>query len=226
MLTIRSLFGHVQVFFTLFANFAFAAPQNVTVDDAALTGPVTITYLPSPSNWSQGNNCSGCIAKPDPSQAYNGTWHDTTYIPNSAVYQAFQFNFTGTFLDPVSLFLDLITLFTIGSGLYIFFILANTVTGARMSTSVNFILDGVPASSFTHNATTSTSYEYNQTVFANSSIPNGLHTMKVEPVNNSVNVLILFDYLIYTCVPCLLTFRPSSSAPLLARIRALPLQPL
>ena len=165
MLTIRSLFGHVQVFFTLFANFAFAAPENVTVDDAALTGPVTITYLPSPSNWSQGNNCSGCIAKPDPSQAYNGTWHDTTYIPNSAVYQAFQFNFTGTFLDPVSLFLDLITLFTIGSGLYIFFILANTVTGARMSTSVNFILDGVPASSFTHNATTSTSYEYNQTVF-------------------------------------------------------------
>ena len=101
---------------------------------------------------------------------------------------------------------DLITC-TTGSGLYIFFILANTVPGATTFTSVDFVLDGTPVSSFTHQPSTSTDYEYNQAVFANDSIPYGLHTMTVAPVNNSVNnVLILFDYLIYTCVPCLSTF--------------------
>ena len=83
--------------FILFANIVLAALQNVTVDDAVLTGPVVPVYLPSPSSWSQGNQCSNCAAKPDPSLAYNGTWHDTTFYPNSNVSQAFQITFVGRF---------------------------------------------------------------------------------------------------------------------------------
>lgn len=91
-----------------------------------------------------------------------------------------------------------------GSGLYIFFILVNTVPSATTLTNVDFILDGVQAASFLHTPSALTSYAYNQTVYANNSIPFGQHTMKVAPVNDSVNsVLVLFDYLIYTCVLCL-----------------------
>lgn len=95
----------------------------------------------------------------------------------------------------------MITIFTTGSGLYIFFILANYVPYATTLTHVNFFLDGVLVSSFLHVPAKSTNYEYNQVVYANDAIPYGQHTMMVAPVNDSVNnVLILFDYLIYTCV--------------------------
>ena len=92
--------------------------------------------------------------------------------------------------------------FRTGSGLYIFFILANNLgVNVTSFTNVEFILDNVQVSSFTHNPTTSTDFDYNQTVYANNSMPYGEHTMTVAPVNDSVNsVLILFDYLIYTWV--------------------------
>ena len=99
MITIRSLSGHVQVRFILFASFAFAALQNVTVDDSVSTGAVVPAYLPVSTNWAQGNTCSGCVAKPDPSEAYNGTWHDTTFSPNSTTFQSFEFSYVGTFPD-------------------------------------------------------------------------------------------------------------------------------
>ena len=87
--------------------------------------------------------------------------------------------------------------------MYIYFILANSVPDATTFTNVNFILDGTQVASFTHTPSTSTDYEYDQVVYANSAIPYGQHTMVVAPVNDSVNnVLILFDYLIYTCVLC------------------------
>lgn len=89
--------GQALVYFILFANFALAALQNVTVDDAVLTGAVVPQYLPSASSWNVGNNCSTCLAKPDPSQAYNGTWHDTTFSPGTAVSQTVEFTFTGRF---------------------------------------------------------------------------------------------------------------------------------
>ena len=101
MITIRPLSRLAQVSgcFILFASFALAALQNVTVDDAVLIGAAVPTYLPSPSSWNQGNICSGCLVRPNPSMAYNGTWHDTTFSPNSTVSQAFEFTFVGAFPD-------------------------------------------------------------------------------------------------------------------------------
>ena len=99
MITIRSPFVQAQVYFILFAGLAIAALQNITVDDSVSVGSVVPTYLPSPTNWNQGNTCSGCIAQPDPHYAYNGTWHDATYFQNSTVTNAFEFTFVGTFLD-------------------------------------------------------------------------------------------------------------------------------
>ena len=94
----RPLSGEIQVYLVLFASFTLAALQNVTVDDAVLTGAVVPQYLPTTALWNSviGNNCTTCIAKPDPSLAYDGTWHDTSYFPGDDYTPAFEFTLTGT----------------------------------------------------------------------------------------------------------------------------------
>ena len=93
---LRPLSGQVLVYyFVLFASLAFAALQNMTVDDAAVTGAVVPKYLPYPTYWNIGNTCNTCAVHPDPSLAYNGTWHDSTYNVNNSL-QAIHFTFTGT----------------------------------------------------------------------------------------------------------------------------------
>lgn len=57
--------------------------QNVTCDDdlgCDLPGGVegaTTLYIPD-GGWAQGAVCTGCKIHPDPSQAFDGSWHDTT----------------------------------------------------------------------------------------------------------------------------------------------------
>ena len=59
-----------------------ATIKNVTVDDDGLD-PISgsgIIYGPE-ENFSQGQICNGCLAKPTRKSAHNGTWHDTTFDP-------------------------------------------------------------------------------------------------------------------------------------------------
>ncbi|KAG8218025.1 hypothetical protein J3R82DRAFT_6224 [Butyriboletus roseoflavus] len=180
MLLLRPLPGQVLVYFVLFASFALAALQNTTVDDAVLTGAVIPQYLPGQSEWNIGNNCTVCLVKPDPSLVYNGTWHDTTYRPNNSYTQTIEFTFTG-------------------NALYIFFIIANSVPYATTLTDVQFVLDnGVAMSTYTHAPGTTTNFQYNVPVYVNESLASGRHNMMILPVNTGNNVLILFDYLIYS----------------------------
>jgi hypothetical protein len=71
------------VSFLLSLPFVLASLVNVTIDDK-FGDPQTgtqIVYLP-PGTWNNGtNSCSGCITHLDPSQLYNGTWHDSTFDP-------------------------------------------------------------------------------------------------------------------------------------------------
>lgn len=64
--------------FSLCAN----AAVNITVDDQETD---KLTYSPA-SAWVQGSTCTSCLVKPDPSQAYDGTWHMATTTPNSDPY--------------------------------------------------------------------------------------------------------------------------------------------
>lgn len=50
---------------------------NRTIDDeyGDPTGGGSVDYGP---NWEQGNDCVGCAVSPDRSQAFDGTWHDST----------------------------------------------------------------------------------------------------------------------------------------------------
>jgi hypothetical protein len=106
MIPFRPLYGQAQVYSILFASFALAALQNVTVDDAVSTGAVVPQYLPNESVWNQGNTCTGCYVQPNPSLAYNGTWHDTTFSSSNGYTQEIEFSFTGAspvFQDQVAL---------------------------------------------------------------------------------------------------------------------------
>ncbi|KAF8120854.1 hypothetical protein EV363DRAFT_1278597 [Boletus edulis] len=184
MRTIRPLLGQVHFHFVLFATFALAALRNVTVDDAVLTGTVVPQYLPSASAWHQGNNCTVCAAKPDPSMVYDGTWHDTTYSPPNGTFKSIEFSFTG-------------------HALYIYFILANAPNFllSEALTSVYGILNGVTFPPYIHSSI-GNGYQYNVAVFANDSLTSGTHTMTVQPFvpadTGNRSILMLFDYLIYT----------------------------
>lgn len=54
-----------------------AGARNITIDDT--NGDEVTGALPHySSGWSPGASCSSCWAKPDPSKAVDGTWHDTS----------------------------------------------------------------------------------------------------------------------------------------------------
>jgi hypothetical protein len=74
----------------------FPTISNVTVDDEygdEVTGAKP-SYSPS-EGWSQGANCTGCLAKPDPSQAFSGTWHDGTATPGDPEGRVVNYTFNG-----------------------------------------------------------------------------------------------------------------------------------
>lgn len=91
-----------RVLYIVFASLTLAALQNVTVDDAVTSGTVVPAYLPSPSDWNQGNACTVCLTKPNASLAYDHTWHNGRFYPQSTIPLAFEFTFVGSFLDSLS----------------------------------------------------------------------------------------------------------------------------
>jgi hypothetical protein len=74
----------------------FALISNVTVDDEygdEVTGAKP-SYSPS-ADWSEGTNCTGCLALPDPSFAYDHTWHDTTQDVADPAVRFVNYTFNG-----------------------------------------------------------------------------------------------------------------------------------
>jgi hypothetical protein len=69
-----------------------AGAQNITIDDEngdAKTGAQPM-YQPKTS-WSLGSACSNCWAKPNSTNAIDGTWHDTTAYNNTPSNVTVQF---------------------------------------------------------------------------------------------------------------------------------------
>lgn len=80
-------------------------PRNVSIDDT----DSSITYTPS-NTWREGNGCgSTCVLRPDPSQAHNGTWHDSTTSQNG-VPHTIEVSFSGESNDKLVSPLVLISL--------------------------------------------------------------------------------------------------------------------
>ncbi|KAH8102715.1 hypothetical protein BXZ70DRAFT_1006616 [Cristinia sonorae] len=151
---------------------------NLTIDDEhgdEVTGQKVIY---SSDVWKQGNSCVACSARPDPSNAQDGTWHDGTYI-SSLEDRPLEFSFTFT-----------------GVAVYLFFIGDITTF-----TNVDIALDGQKVGSFNRPASPS-GFEYNITAFASGSIPNQSHKIVVTSTGPDDDI-ILFDYAIYSTMETL-----------------------
>lgn len=90
--------GPLGILLTVFTN-----AQKVTIDDQngdEKTGQFPI-YSPS-AIWSQGADCSECHLQPNPSYAFDGTWHDSTYDPTQKLrpgIPSFALFFEGQYYD-------------------------------------------------------------------------------------------------------------------------------
>ncbi|KAH8116538.1 hypothetical protein DFH11DRAFT_1464864, partial [Phellopilus nigrolimitatus] len=161
-----------------------AVRLNVSVDDQSgdeRTGALPVYFPAFPAGgWSQGNGCSACGFKPDSTEAFDNTWHDTT-SQNDTDPRMISINFTGT-------------------AVYAFFILPDTVTEAGLTifTNMTFTLDGQPAGEFLHTPTSSVDFLYNQPCYVNDSLVNGPHQLFISANAQTSSSLILFDYLLYT----------------------------
>ena len=55
---------------------------NRTIDDTYGDSATGLQVVYS-EFWNKGQVCSGCAVQPDPSKAFEGSWHDTTSGPTS-----------------------------------------------------------------------------------------------------------------------------------------------
>ncbi|KAJ7117433.1 hypothetical protein C8R44DRAFT_626506 [Mycena epipterygia] len=168
------------------ATLSIGTITSATIDDSSgdsLNPGVMPVYSP-PSAFSLNSDCSGCLIKADPAQAFDGTWHDSSQLPGEASVS--------------------ITLSFTGTGIDVFCILANTVQGAATTTDLAFTLDGSPQQPFSHTPDSTFSYLYNQNVLSVSGLAQASHQLVIT--TDSSGSLLLFDYARYTCVLFILWF--------------------
>jgi len=153
---------------------------NITIDDTngdSVTGN-TFNYEP-PATWSVGLQCTNCEAHLDPSQTFDGTWHDTSAFPNSTVIPSASVTFTG-------------------SAVYVFCILTGSTQDPNGSSDFQFFIDGEPVGRFIQQADGDDEFTYNFPVYANESLEEGPHTFSMEIGNSGQTALALFDRLVYS----------------------------
>lgn len=137
---------------------------NISVDDAS---PMW-TYTGLWRARGPGFPCSACVQNPDPSQAFDNTWHDTSAISATA---SITFN---------------------GISVSVYAILPVNTSFAIID-QYGFSLNGVASTPFNINATGN--YIYNTRIFSASSLdPGSSTTLSIAMTGQST---ILLDYLVY-----------------------------
>ena len=182
---------------------AFANLVNITIDDQfgdAVTGAIP-GYLPTPGNWSIGQNCPGCFAQPDASLAFRGTWHDTTWDSDGyrGAKRTLNLTFSGECIYIAMICSTCNVRLSIGSAIYVFFILANSIPNTTTITNLSIVFDDGNPEYYTHTPSNSTDYQYNQLVYSNSQLSDsgGQHELLMSTIGINGS-LILFDYAIRT----------------------------
>jgi len=199
-----SLYRHTPVFETLirrgvhptlmllaglfFLPFVLASLVNVTIDDKfddPQTG-IQLVYLP-PGAWNNGTkSCSGCIAHVDPSQLYNGTWHESTFNPQPSNNGS-----KSSQIQTASVAFN-------GSALYVYCAIAHSSDGYS---DMTFFIDGELVGSFSQPPSTGSQpdYQYHVPVYVNHSMPAALHTFALQNGHiGGQKSLVLLDSIIYT----------------------------
>ncbi|KAJ7749562.1 hypothetical protein DFH07DRAFT_555138 [Mycena maculata] len=154
---------------------------NRTIDDEfgdSVSGALP-TYRPD-YYWNVGTSCTICEVHPDPTLAFNHTWHDTSQLPGHA---------------PVSVTLDFV-----GTAIYVFCIAPPMMTNVVTLYNLNFTLDGVRSGTFSYSPTSTTDFVYNLSVVSLESLANEAHTLLVSTDDSENGSIFLFDYAVYTTV--------------------------
>ncbi|KAJ6502208.1 hypothetical protein C8R45DRAFT_612330 [Mycena sanguinolenta] len=158
---------------------------NTTVDDSSSSFTFTGTWnVITPSS-----PCTGCFLQPDPSQVYNGTWHDGNIEDGASAGTSGSFTFTG-------------------SAVYIF-----GIDQAVSQPDIAFTLGSIQ---HVHHYTGSEAYVYNALFFSAIGLPSD-QTHTVNWVFNVADTgaplqVGLFDYAIVTSGDDETTLPPSSSS--------------
>lgn len=84
--------------------------------------------------------------------------------------------------------------------MYTYFICANTVKDATTLTNLTFALDGGQVGTFVHVPKATTDFEYNVLGYAGTNLSKGQHQLIIQTTGDASDSLILFDYLVYSCV--------------------------
>ncbi|KAH8116545.1 hypothetical protein DFH11DRAFT_1506467 [Phellopilus nigrolimitatus] len=179
--TPQTLFIFWVIILSAFSGSTVGILVNVTIDDEngdSVTGAKPTYSGVGLDGWAQGAGCHGCMAKLDPSQAFDGTWHDSTWHPGDADEKTIEMSFSGT-------------------AVYAFFLLANNVSYVTTLTSLSFSVDGNEAGTFVHQPTSSLDFQYNVPGFSKTDLANAPHTLTIQTAGNDAT-LILFDYVVYT----------------------------
>ncbi|RPD64701.1 hypothetical protein L226DRAFT_518689 [Lentinus tigrinus ALCF2SS1-7] len=167
----------------LLATVSGATLVNITIDDAngdASTG-LKPQYSPL-SAWSQGSTCPRChiTQHADAAQAFEGTWHDSTYHPGQPP--------------------NIVQMTFNGSAVYVYNMVANVIQdGTTTFTNLTFSLDGTEVGHYMHvpqNDAASTIL-YRTVVYQNASLTPTSHVLSIEAGGTTAS-LVLFDYAIYT----------------------------
>ncbi|KAK0455907.1 hypothetical protein EV421DRAFT_1728731 [Armillaria borealis] len=144
---------------------------NVTIDDQS-TG---LIFSPEDA-WNNGASCQNCTAHPNASRAVDGTWHDSTFNKDSGsnAYPNQVLNVSMSFN-------------------------ATTATSPTGNSDMTFYIDNDLVGEFYHTAPGEPGYEYNFTVYSNNSIPDGLHTFKLQNGHiDGIKALVILDAIIYS----------------------------
>ncbi|KAK0437774.1 uncharacterized protein EV420DRAFT_1280429 [Desarmillaria tabescens] len=151
---------------------------NVTIDDQS----PSLFYS---DLWEVGgSSCPGCAAVPNASQAIYGTWHDSTHYAD---------NETNPYPTPnVSASFN-------GTAIYAICILTRA---AAWNSDMSFYIDGDFVGEFVKTPPGELGYDYNYTVYSNTSIPPGQHrfTLQNGRVGAPMRTLTLFDAIVYSYV--------------------------
>ena len=194
--SLHSLLPCLFLFLVLSPSTSFATPINVTVDDLDTS---VISYAPS-NGWANGQDCSGCALTHlvNASQVLDGSWHDSTYHSGNSPGEI-----TATF---------------IGTAVYVFNIIANNAgSGVTTATNLTFYIDNQLVNSFTHTSDGTANLIYRDCTFANSSLSNEEHFLRIVNGGGPEATLILFDYIIYTTEDDTTTTGTASSTTLSSR---------
>ena len=161
------------------SSLSAAANINQTIDDLQ-TGSQAPAFAPS-GDWATGQTCTTCALHPgivNVSQAFDGTWHDSTYHPGSPPGEI-----TATFT---------------GTAVYVFNIIANNFGGITTFTNLTFYIDNELVGSYIHTPTSDANILYRVPVYTNTSLANQEHFLRIVNGGGPDASLILFDFIAYT----------------------------